>query len=115
MMWRTYHRSLIRGQQTRQSQNRRMRMYQNLSSKYETAPTQPFTFIEALVRLPLQYIKVLIRPSVNTFSEEMGKASWGTVMVQFIVLVLATVALGVLAHGIPSSTLHTISAFNVGR
>ena len=89
-------------------------MYQNLSSKYDKAPTQPFTFIEALVRLPLQYIKVLTGPSVNTLREEMGKASWGMVLVQFSGLVLVTVTLGVLAHLIPSSALHTMAAFSIG-
>jgi hypothetical protein len=54
-------------------------MYQRLSSKSDRVRTQPLPFMEALVRLPLQYIKVLTKPSENTFREERGKASWGFV------------------------------------
>jgi Yip1 domain len=90
-------------------------MHQSIFSKYDKTPTQSLTFIEALVRLPLQYIKVITRPSENTFREQMGKASWAMVLVQFIGLVIVTVALGVVAHVIPSAALHTIAAFNIGQ
>src|SRR5690348_12779283 len=104
----------MRGQQARRSQNRRMRMYQNISSKYDRAQVQPLPFVEALWHLPVQYIKVVIRPSENTLRAEMGKASWAMVLVQFVGLVLITVALGLLAHVIPASALHSIAALNIG-
>src|SRR5690242_14329602 len=96
-----------------QSQNRTMDMYQHLSSKSDSVRTQPLPFMEALVRLPLQYIKVLTKPSENTFREEMGKASWGIVLIQFTGLILVTVVLGMLAHIIPSSALHSVAAFSI--
>jgi hypothetical protein len=68
-------------------------MNQNMSS-YDQASAQPLSFGEAMWQLPLQYIKVLSKPSVNTLREEMGKASWGMVLVQFLSLVILTVSIG---------------------
>jgi hypothetical protein len=47
-------------------------MDQNMSTRYNQASGQPLQFGEAIWQLPLQYIKVFIKPSVNTLSEEMG-------------------------------------------
>src|SRR5205085_7763581 len=76
--------------------------------------TESLSLVEAIWHLPRQYIKVLCRPSAQTFCEEMGKASWGIVLVQFYALFVITVALSYLAHLIPSSALHTTSAFSIG-
>lgn len=56
-------------------------MNQNMSWRYDRASAQPRPFGEAVWQLPLQYIKVFIKPSVNTLSEEMSKASWWVVLV----------------------------------
>jgi len=87
-------------------------MQQNMSIK--NGPAQPLSFGEAIWQLPSQYIKVLSKPSADTLSEEIGKASWGIALVQFLALIVITVALGLLGHMIPSAALHTISALKIG-
>lgn len=89
-------------------------MDQNLSTRYDQASAQPLPFGEAVWQLPLQYIKIFIKPSMITLSEEMGKASWGIVLVQFLSLVIITITLGLLGHMIPSAALHAITALSIG-
>jgi hypothetical protein len=72
------------------------------------------TFSEAIWQLPGQYIKVLYRPSAKTFNEEQGKASWSIVWLQFYLLILITIALSYLAHFIPTSALHALTALSIG-
>ena len=67
----------------RQAMNNQANLYSD-----EQASSQPLPFSEAVLQLPRQYIKVLCRPSTQTFREEMGKASWGIVLLQFYVLIL---------------------------
>ena len=83
-------------------------------SNGQTSSSESLSLIEAIGQLPRQYIKVLCKPSAQTFREEMGKASWGIVLVQFYALFVITVTLSYLAHLIPSSALHTTSAFSIG-
>jgi hypothetical protein len=83
-------------------------------SNGQTSSSESLSLIEAIGQLPRQYIKVLCRPSAQTFREELGKASWGVVLVQFYALFVITVTLSYLAHLIPSSALHTTSAFSIG-
>lgn len=80
----------------------------------EQAFSLPLPLSEALWQLPYQYIKVLCRPSVQTFRKEMSKASWEIVVIQLCVLVIITLTLSYLGHVIPSSALHTTSAFRMG-
>ncbi len=68
----------------------------------------------AVGQLPSQYIRVLCSPSIQTFREEMGNASWGLVVIQLCLLLVLTVLLSYLAHLIPFSALHTTSAFSMG-
>ena len=89
-------------------------MDQNLSTLDDRASAQPLPFGEAVWHLPVQYLNVFIKPSVNTLSEEMGKASWGIVLVQFLSLVIITVTLGLLGHLIPAAALHAITALSIG-
>jgi hypothetical protein len=44
----------------------------------------------------------------------MGKAGWGIVLLQIYLLFVITVVLSYLGHIIPSSALHTTSAFSIG-
>jgi len=83
-------------------------------SNGQTSSSESLSLVEAIWHLPRQYIKVLCRPSAQTFCEAMGKASWGIVLVQFYALFVITVTLSYLAHLIPSSALHTTSAFSIG-
>lgn len=80
----------------------------------QTTFVKPPQLSEALWQLPRQYVKVLCRPSMRTFGEELGKASWGIVLIQFYVLIVITVALTYLAHIIPGSALHTTGAVSIG-
>ena len=89
-------------------------MDQNMSSRYDRAPAQPLPFEEAVWQLPFQYIKVLIKPSVNTLSEEMSKASWWIVLVQILSLFIITVSLSLLGQVIPSAALHALTALSIG-
>jgi len=89
-------------------------MYNNLLSEHENVPPQSFHFGEALRQLPLQYIKVLTKPSLNTLSEVIEQASWSLVLVQFLILVVSTVFFGYLGLAIPGATLHNITTLSIG-
>ena len=75
---------------------------------------KPLQLSQAIWQLPRQYIKAMFKPSARTFREELGKAGWGRVMIQFYLLIVITVALTYLAHIIPGSALHSTSAVNIG-
>lgn len=87
---------------------------QQLSSEYGKTSAWSLPLGEALWELPLQYIKVLIRPSVKTLSGEMGKASLGIVLIQLLGLVILTIVPALLGHLIPSSAMHAITAHSIG-
>ncbi|OLB47094.1 MAG: hypothetical protein AUH05_00740 [Ktedonobacter sp. 13_2_20CM_53_11] len=55
-----------------------------LNQKYETHISEHKPLGRAIRALPGQYIKVLTRPSITTFAEEKGKATWGIIWAQFI-------------------------------
>ncbi len=86
----------------------------NIYSDDQAPSTRPPQLSETIWQLPRQYIKVLCRPSAQTFREEKGKAGWGIVLIQFYLLIVITVVLSYLGHIIPSSALHTTSAFSIG-
>lgn len=94
-------------QQTRKSNT-------NSYSDEEAPSIKPPQLSETIWQLPRQYVKVLFRPSAQTFREEMGKAGWGIVLVQFYLLIVITVVLSYLGHVIPSSALHTTSTITFG-
>ena len=75
---------------------------------------KPLQVSQAIWHLPRQYIKVMFKPLARTFREELGKAGWGIVMIQFYLLIVITVALTYLAHIIPGSALHTTAAVSIG-
>jgi len=58
-------------------------------SRYEmVARTQPLPLAQAIRELPVQYRKILLRPGVRSFAEEQGKAEWGIVWLQILLLVV---------------------------
>ncbi len=89
-------------------------MDQNVPSRYKRVSAQPLPLVEALWQLPLQYLNVFFKPSVTTLSQEMGKASWGIILVQLLSLVSITVTFGLLGHAIPSAAMHAITELHVG-
>jgi hypothetical protein len=86
----------------------------HLYSDEQAPSTKPPQLSETIWHLPRQYVKVLFRPSAKTFREEMGKAGWGIVLIQFYLLLVITVVLSYLGHVIPSSALHTTSTITIG-
>jgi hypothetical protein len=93
-----------------QTENKEANAYKN----DQASSIRPLQLSESIWHLPRQYVKVLFRPSVQTFREEMDKAGWGIVLFQFYLLIVITVALSYVAHSIPLSALHTTSAFSIG-
>lgn len=87
-------------------------MCKNLSSKDDQTSVQSLQFGEALWRMSLQYITVLIKPSVSTLSDAMEKASWGRVLVQFLQLVIIMITISFLESIVPSTALHGITALS---
>lgn len=86
-----------------------------IPSAFDEIPSlEPLPLSEAFRQLPRQYVKVMLRPSARTFSQEMRTASWGMAMVQFCLLIVITVTLHVIGHFIPNSALHSVNAFSTG-
>jgi len=80
-----------------------------------TPPQQaPLPIGQAIQELPNQYIKVLTKPSAQTFAEEMGKADWGMVWVQLLIWALVGTILGLIrgAIGLAGSSFVSNNQFN---
>ncbi len=68
-------------------------------NNYGAPPTaNPLPLGEALQQLPNQYIKVLTKPSAQTFAEEIGKASWDIVWIQLLIYAVVGAILSYLAR-----------------
>ena len=65
-----------------------------LGSPQPRALSSPLPLGKALVHLPTQYVKVLRKPRASTFGEEMGQASWTSVLVQLVGYALLSALLG---------------------
>jgi hypothetical protein len=79
----------------------------NLDNATRTAASPSMVY--AIRDLPGQYLKVLTRPSVNTFVEEKDKARWGIIWFQLIILavidtILLSISLLMSPHNINSLT-----------
>lgn len=85
---------------------------------YGYAPPQqpPRSLSQAIQELPNQYIKILTKPSVQSFFEEMGKADWAIVWVQLIAIAIAGTIFGLIrgAIGLASNPFVTTGGFNLG-
>ncbi|MGI9058718.1 MAG: YIP1 family protein [Ktedonobacteraceae bacterium] len=64
-----------------------------LNANYNNRATTPLPLGRAMRELPSQYMKVLTRPGVQTFAEEKGKASWGSIWLQLIGLGISSAIL----------------------
>jgi hypothetical protein len=69
---------------------------------YGYAPPQqaPRPLGQAIQELPNQYIKVLTKPSVQSFAEEMGKADWRMVWVQLLGIAIIGSIFGLIGSAI---------------
>ena len=65
---------------------------------HECTNTHPLPLGQAIRALPAQYLKVITRPSVRSFSSEKGKASWGSTWLQLIALGILSALFSVLAQ-----------------
>ncbi len=85
-------------------------------SGYGYAPPQqaPRPIGQAIQELPNQYIKVLTKPSAQSFAEEMGKADWSMVWIQLLILALIGTILGLIrgAIGMAGSSFVTNNNFD---
>ncbi len=83
---------------------------------YGYAPPQqaPRPIGQAIQELPNQYIKVLTKPSAQSFAEEMGKADWGMVWIQLLIWALIGTILGLIrgAIGLAGSSFVSNNTFN---
>jgi uncharacterized membrane protein len=66
------------------------------NSDFSAISSSPLPLGTAIRELSSQYIKVLTRPSVQTFVEEKGKAAWGIIWVQLIALGIIDAILSVI-------------------
>ena len=75
---------------------------------YSHVPQQqaPRPLKQVLRELPYQYMKVVTKPSAQSFAEETGKANWAIVWVQLLALAVFATILG-LIRGAIGSTSHS--------
>src|SRR5215831_11328075 len=82
--------------------------------------THPLPLGQAIRALPAQYLKVITRPSVQSFSAEKGRASWGSTWLQLIALGILSALFSMLAQliapphvgnvtGVSQATLQTLT------
>jgi hypothetical protein len=90
--------------------------YQQGGYGYGYAPPQqaPRSIGQAIQELPYQYIRVLTKPSAQTFAEEMGKADWAMVWIQLLIWALVGTILGLIraAIGLAGSSFVSNNTFN---
>ena len=69
---------------------------------YGYAPPQqaPRSIGQAIQELPNQYIRVLTKPSVQTFAEEMGKADWAMVWIQLLIWAVVGTIIGLIGSAL---------------
>lgn len=81
---------------------------QEQSYDYTPPQTVPLPLEQAIKELPRQYVKVLTKPSANTFAQEMGKASWNIVWAQLIGYAILTAILSYISSLIMPNPFSTI-------
>jgi hypothetical protein len=63
---------------------------------YGYAPQAPLPLSQAIQGLPNQYIKILTRPSAQSFAEEQGKADWSIIWIQLLIVGLVGTIIGLI-------------------
>lgn len=63
---------------------------------YGYVPQTPLPLSQAIQGLPNQYIKILTRPGAQSFAEEQGKAEWGIIWIQLLIVGLVGTLIGLI-------------------
>src|SRR6266487_2702839 len=81
---------------------------------YPPPQQAPRSIGQAIQELPNQYIKVVTKPSAQTFAEEMGKADWAMVWIQLLALAILGTIFGLIrgAIGLASNPFANTGGFN---
>ncbi|MEO7022557.1 MAG: Yip1 family protein [Ktedonobacteraceae bacterium] len=79
-----------------QEQPDKLQPYQQDGPPSGYIPQRPCPLGQAIQELPSQYIKILTKPGVRSFSEEQGKAEWSIIWVQLLFLGLLGTLIGLL-------------------
>jgi hypothetical protein len=74
--------------------------YQQGGYGYVPPQQAPRPVGQAIQELPNQYIKVVTKPSAQTFAEEMGKADWAMVWIQLLALAILGTIFGLIRGAI---------------
>jgi len=74
--------------------------YQQSGYGYTPPQQAPRPLGQAIQELPNQYIKILTKPSAQSFAEEMGKADWSMVWVQLLILAIIGTIFGLIGGAI---------------
>lgn len=72
----------------------------NQGTAYGYAPQAPLPLSQAIQGLPNQYIKVLTKPGAQSFAEEQGKAEWGIIWIQLLIVGLIGTLIGLIRTAI---------------
>ncbi len=78
------------------------------------APQAPRPWGQALQELPGQYWKILSRPSALSFIEEQGKANWGMVWTQILIIGLIGTIIGLLSLALHAAAAASFGGSSVG-
>jgi len=98
------------GQQQQNYEQQQNYGQQQQSYAYSPPQATPLPLEQAIKDLPSQYMKVLTKPSADTFAQEMGKASWNIVWAQLIGYALVSAILSYIISLIMPSPSHTFGA-----
>jgi len=96
------------GQQQQNYEQQQQNYGQQQSYAYPPPQATPLPLEQAIKDLPSQYIKVLTKPSADTFTQEMGKASWNIVWAQLIGYALVSAILSYIASLIMPNPFSTM-------
>jgi hypothetical protein len=78
--------------------------------EYPPVQAEPLSLGQALRDLPMQYKKIIFKPSARKFFEEQGKADWGIVWMQLLILMLIQIIVSVPTFFAYNQTLSTNSS-----
>lgn len=74
--------------------------YQQAGYGYPPQAQNPLPLGQALGGLPNQYLKILTKPGAQSFIEEQGKADWGIILVQLLIIGLIGTIIGLIGSAV---------------